>query len=58
MAMLFSFWGCAIFSVGPEGEEFEKHAEECENTVFFFFFHIALLAQVSNFFIYTFQCVV
>ena len=33
MAMLFLFWGCAIFSVGPEGEEFEEHAEECENTV-------------------------
>ena len=44
MAMLFSFWGCAIFSVGPEGEEFEKHAEECENTVFFFFFSHSIIS--------------
>lgn len=34
MAILFSVWGCAVFlSVGPEGEEFEEHAEECEYTV-------------------------
>lgn len=34
MAILFSVWGCAVFlSVGPEGEEFEEHAEECEDAV-------------------------
>lgn len=35
MAILFSFRGrCAVFlSVGPEGEEFEEHAEECEYTI-------------------------